>query len=119
MPPKKKVLDAEKEFAKELKELSKEVRKLKSMEFLQVFKNPWKFMWFSLLKGLMIGLGTVLGASVLVGFFVFALAQISFVPILGDFVEDIISQVQVQQTADPSQENSFVNQYNNTKNNIE
>lgn len=83
------------ELTKQVKELTKEIGKLKSMEFIQVFKHPWKFLWFSFLKGLMVGFGSVLGASVLVGLFIFLLGQISFVPYLGDFVEDIISQVQI------------------------
>lgn len=90
-------LKAETQLAKEVKELSKEVRKLKELEFIKVFNHPIKFMFFSFLKGLMVGFGSVLGASVLVALFVYVLAQISLVPILGDFVEDIISQVQVAQ----------------------
>ena len=55
-----------------------------------------KFLWFSFLKGLMIGFGSILGASVLVGLFVYLLAQISFIPILGDFIEDIILQIEIE-----------------------
>ena len=97
MPRKKSTLTAEKQLAKEIKELTKEVKKLKNLDFLRVFKNPWKFMLFSFLKGLMVGFGSILGASVLVGSFIFLLAQISLVPVLGDFVEDIISQIQVEE----------------------
>ena len=88
MPRTTKKTNPEIQLIKEVKELTKEVRKLKNLEFLRVFKHPWKFLWFSFLKGLMIGFGSILGASVLVGFFVFLLAQISFIPILGDFVEE-------------------------------
>ena len=97
MPRTTRKLTAEKELAKEVKELAKEVRKLKNLEFLRVFKHPWKFLWFSFLKGLMIGFGSILGASVLVGFFVFLLSQISFIPILGDIVEDVILQIQIEE----------------------
>lgn len=87
----------EKELSAELKDLTKEVRKLKKLEFIQVFKHPWKFMGFSLLKGLMVGLGSVLGATVGVAIFVYLLSQISFVPIVGDFVEEIITEIQPAQ----------------------
>ncbi len=97
--------NAEITLTKELKELTKEIGKLKSMELIQVFKHPWKFMGFSFLKGLMVGFGSVLGASVLVGFFIFLLGQISFVPYLGDFVEDIISQVQINKQISPRPSN--------------
>ena len=60
-------------------------------------------MWFSFLKGLMIGFGSVLGASVLVGIFIYILAQIRLVPILGDLVEDVINQIQIEQQVIPGQ----------------
>lgn len=91
------ISQTEKELAKEVKELSKEICKLKDMEYMKIFKNPWKFMWFSFLKGLMVGFGSILGASVLVGVFVYILAQISLVPVVGDFVEKILTQIQVNQ----------------------
>lgn len=94
-------MSATTELTKQVKELTKEIGKLKNMEFIQVFKHPWKFLWFSFLKGLMVGFGSVLGASVLVGLFIFLLGQISFVPYLGDFVEDIISQVQINKQISP------------------
>ncbi len=97
MPAKSDQLKAEKQVIKEMRSLAKEVKKLKDMDFLRVFSNPYKFMFFSFMKGIMVGFGSVLGASVVVGIFVFALAQISFVPYLGDFVEEIISQVQITQ----------------------
>lgn len=60
-------------------------------------------MWFSFLKGLMIGFGSVLGASVLVGIFIYILAQIRLVPILGDLVQDVIDQIQIEQQIMPGQ----------------
>lgn len=94
-----------KSLTKDAKELAKEVKKLKELEFFQVFKHPWKFMWFSLLKGMMVGLGSVIGASVLVGFLVYLIGQISFVPILGDFVEDIITQINLNNRSQQQIEN--------------
>ena len=85
-------------LSKDARELTKEVNKLKDLEFIRVFKHPWKFIWFSFLKGLMIGFGTVLGASVLVGLFVYLLSKISFVPVLGDFIQDIMQQIQVEKS---------------------
>lgn len=85
-------------LAKEMKELTTEITRLKDMDFMQVFKHPWKFLWYSFLKGLMIGFGSVLGASVLVGLFIYLLAQVRLVPILGDFVQDVIDQIQTEQS---------------------
>jgi len=87
--------DVEKELAKEVKDLTTEIKKLKSMEFIQVFKHPWKFIWFSLLKGLMVGLGSVIGATLLVAIFIYILAKIQLVPIVGDFVESVLQEIQL------------------------
>jgi hypothetical protein len=95
VPKTKSNIKAETKLAQEVKTLSKEIRKLKNQEFLKVFKNPWRFMWYSFLKGLMVGFGSVLGASVLVGIFFFLIAQVSLVPVLGDFIEEILVQIQL------------------------
>ena len=89
-------LKSEIELAKEVKILAKEVNKLKDLEFMKVFSNPLRFMWFSLLKGMMVGLGTVLGASVLVALLVFILSKVSLVPVVGDFVKEILNQIQTE-----------------------
>lgn len=90
--------DTQQQLITAVRDLSGEVAKLKKLEFLRVFAHPWKFMWFSFLKGLMVGFGTVLGASVLVAIFVYLVGQISFVPILGDLVEDVLIEIQSAQT---------------------
>lgn len=89
----KKITQTEIELSKQVKELTKEVSKLKDLEFIRVFHHPWKFMWFSFLKGLMVGFGSVLGATVVLSLFIFLLSQISLVPIIGDFVQEIINDV--------------------------
>ncbi len=85
-------------LAREIKELATEISRLKKMDFMQVFNHPIKFLFYSFLKGLMIGFGSVLGASVLVGIFIYILAQIRLVPILGDFVQEVINQIQTEQS---------------------
>ena len=88
-----KTAKAELLLIKEVKELSKEVRKLKNLEFVHILKRPWKFLWMAFLKGLMVGFGSVLGASVLVAIFIYIVAQLQVVPFVGDFVQDIIKEV--------------------------
>ena len=85
-------------LAKEVAKLSKNIKHLEdNAKAFRIIGNPWKLMWFSLLKGLMIGFGSVLGATVVVAVFVYLLAQIEFVPILGEWVSQIIEQVGVGQ----------------------
>jgi|GEM_PF-1691566 len=85
-------------LAREMKELTAEITRLKKMDFMQVFNHPLKFLWYSFLRGLMLGFGSVLGASVLVGLFIYILAQIRLVPIVGDFVQSVINQIQSEQS---------------------
>jgi len=87
----------EKELLRDLKLLTKEVKALKNLEFVQVLKKPGRLMWLSLLKGMMTGLGSVLGATVLVAILLYIIAQISFVPIIGDFIKDLMSEIGISQ----------------------
>lgn len=88
----------EKELALEMKELAIEMRKLKSMEFVKFYKKPWKFVWYSFIKGVMVGLGTVLGASVLVAIVLYLFAQFSHVPLIGKFFQGLANQIQEPST---------------------
>lgn len=81
------------ELAKEIRLLSKEIQRMKDMEVIQIFKNKWKFLGYSFLKGIMVGFGSVLGATVFLSIFIYILTEISAIPILGDFVKDIIQQI--------------------------
>lgn len=86
------------ELAKEVHALTKEVNRMEQMELIKIFKHPWKFMWFSLLKGIMVGFGSVLGATIFISIFVYVLAQMSFVPVIGDFVKDVMNQIESRGT---------------------
>ena len=110
----------DKELIKEMQTLSKEVRKLKNLEFVKILNHPLKFMWFSFLKGVMVGFGSVLGASVLVAVFVYILAQISFVPILGDFVDDMFKELNIEGklTEQAMNNEDILNRFSETKDQI-
>lgn len=86
-----------KELVKESRTLAKEVKNLKDLEFVQILKRPWRFLLLSFGKGLMVGFGSVLGASLVVGIFFYIIAQISLVPIVGDFVNKVMSQIEFSQ----------------------
>jgi hypothetical protein len=50
-------------------------------------------MW-SIARGLFFGLGSALGATILLAFVVRMLGSIDFIPILGDWAKQIIEQIQ-------------------------
>jgi len=87
----------DKEIIKELSELTKAINKLKELEFIKILKHPFKLLWLSLLKGIMVGFGSILGATVLVAIFIYLLTQIGeqfdFVPYISDMVQEILNQL--------------------------
>lgn len=88
-------------LAKELRSLSNEIKKLKSLEFVKIYKKPTRFFIFSFVHGLLVGFGSVIGATVIVAIFIYMLTQISFVPIVGGFVESVLKEI------NPSSNNSL------------
>ena len=70
------------------------VRKLSEHYFFRMNESVWTIIWFSLLRGLAFGLGTVLGATILVYVLVLFLSQIEFIPIIGEWSARIIEQIQ-------------------------
>lgn len=50
------------------------------------------------LGGLFWGFGTVLGATILVAIILFILSKLDTVPIIGDFISRILSQIELRQT---------------------
>lgn len=112
------------ELAKEVKELTKEVKKLKNQDFMHVFSHPVKMMGYSFMKGLMVGFGSVLGATIIVAVFIYILAQISLIPIVGEFVEGVIQEVQsvsgeqLQNSGEAIKGGAIMNKYNEAKDTI-
>ncbi|MDP2643253.1 MAG: DUF5665 domain-containing protein [Candidatus Peregrinibacteria bacterium] len=109
---------AEKNLIKAVNEMTEQVERLREMELLQVLKHPWKLVWYSLLKGLMIGFGSVIGATVLITIFVYLLAELSTIPVLGDFLDNILSKTETAQQ-DTAKGNILLDQYNETKKSLE
>lgn len=111
--------DLEIELAREIAVLSKEIRRMKDMEVIQIFKQPWRFMGFCLLKGILIGFGSVLGATIFLSLFVYLLAQISLVPIVGDFVKDVIETIENPTVIEsPVDEQTIIDQYHEAQEEI-
>ena len=74
--------------------LAQAIETLNQHKLMQIYANPWRMMWVSFLRGLAFGLGSVLGATILVYVTVQILAQIEFIPILGDWAAQIIGEIE-------------------------
>lgn len=88
--PQREALD----FRAEIRGLRAEVARLNDNRFIRMHNTPWRVIAFNLFRGLAFGLGTVLGASVLLSFIVWSLSQIEFLPIIGEWAAEIARQMQ-------------------------
>lgn len=74
--------------------LAQAIETLNQHKLMQIYANPWRMMWVNFLRGLAFGLGSVLGATILLYVTVQILAQIEFIPILGDWAAQIIGEIE-------------------------
>jgi len=73
--------------------LRREVARLNQHRFMRIHNSTSRLLWFQFLRGLAFGLGTVLGATVLVSILALALSKIDFLPIIGDWAKEIAAEM--------------------------
>ncbi|MDE9450384.1 hypothetical protein J3R80_07860 [Aliiroseovarius sp. Z3] len=78
----------------EVRALRAEVERMNNHRFIKLHDSLWKLGMFQLYRGLAFGLGSVLGASLLVSVLLFLLSSIDFIPVLGDWAQRIIDEMQ-------------------------
>ena len=76
--------------------LNEQMDQLLNQPALRMQQSVIAMLWFNLLRGLAFGLGSVLGATILVYATVQILAQIEFIPILGDWAIQLIEQIEMK-----------------------
>ena len=74
----------------EIKALREEVAKLNSHFLTRSHSSWWRIAVFQIYRGLFFGFGSVLGATLLVYIAIRLLSQIDFIPVIGDWVTEII-----------------------------
>ncbi len=77
-----------------LDKLDKSIKKLNEHYFFKMHSSFWKVLSISLFRGLLSGLGWVLGATILVSLLTYTLSQIEFIPILGEWVSQLINEIE-------------------------
>lgn len=73
----------------ELAALRAELQFLNTHRFVRIHNSFWRLMLFQFLRGLAFGLGTVLGATILVSIIVYSLSSIDFIPVVGEWARQI------------------------------
>jgi len=82
------------ELATEVAALRHEVARLNSHRFVRLHNSILKLVWFNLLRGAAFGLGTVLGASVLLSALVWSISQVEMLPVIGEWAAEIVRQME-------------------------
>ena len=77
----------------EIKKLSESIKSLNNSNIFKIYNSTKKILFISFLKGLASGLGWIIGATILVSVLTFALSQIQFIPILGEWVSKLITEI--------------------------
>ena len=78
----------------ELRQIRAELEQLNRHRLLVANNSYKKALLFSIMKGVATGFGTVLGATLIVSWFLYLLSQMEFIPVIGDWVRLILHEVQ-------------------------
>ncbi len=86
------------ELTSEIAALKAELRVLTGHRFVRIHNSIPRLVAFQFVRGLALGLGTVIGATILVSVLGYILAQVDFVPILGEWATRIAEEIQADRT---------------------
>lgn len=79
-----------------MERLTQEVERLNTHRFVTLHNMPWRLLGFQFLRGMAFGLGSVIGATLLVSLLVWWVAQIEFIPVIGDWARELIEQIETK-----------------------
>ena len=77
----------------DIKRLQDSIKELTNHKFLKMHNSLRAILLVSFFKGLVSGLGWILGATILVSLLTYVLSQIEFIPILGEWVSQLIIEI--------------------------
>jgi len=77
----------------EIKNLREAIQELSNQRYVRIHNSIPKMMGFQLLRGLAFGLGSFLGATIIVSSLVYLLSFIDFLPVIGDWARQISEMI--------------------------
>lgn len=80
----------------EIAALRREMARINAHRFVRLHDSPLRMMGFQFVRGLAFGLGSVMGATILVSIAVYVLAGIDFIPIVGEWASEIARQIRAE-----------------------
>lgn len=69
-----------------IRRLTAEVERFNNHRFVAVQNSRWRLLGFQFMRGMAFGLGSVIGASLLVSMIGWWLSQFEFLPLIGDWM---------------------------------
>jgi hypothetical protein len=93
---------ADEDLHLEIRALRREVERLNGHRFIAIHNSMARLLAFRFAQGLAVGLGTVIGATALVSVLAYALAQIDFLPILGEWARILAEEIGAELREDPA-----------------
>jgi hypothetical protein len=78
-----------------IRDLTREVARLNGHRFVKVHNSIFRLVGFQFARGLAFGLGSVLGASILVSILAWWLSQIEFLPIIGEWATRLANEIEL------------------------
>ena len=79
--------------------LRREIERFNNHRFVQTQNSMTRMLMLQFLRGLALGLGTVIGASVLVSLVAYGLSKIDFLPIVGEWATEIATEIEAEISA--------------------
>ncbi|OAN71192.1 hypothetical protein A8B78_20300 [Jannaschia sp. EhC01] len=77
----------------EVRALREELSFLRRHRMFVIYQSVPRILFFRFAVGMAVGLGTVIGATVLLSVIIWALSQIEFLPIIGEWSAQIAQQI--------------------------
>ena len=81
-------------LVEEVRALRAEVRRLNEQRYFRLESSLASVAFWNAVRGLAWGFGSVLGATILISFLIRMLGSIDFIPVLGDWAQRIIEEIQ-------------------------
>ena len=66
------------------------LERLEATRFIAMHNSIWQLLWINFLKGVALGFGTIIGATVVLWIVVSILSQMDFIPIIGEWAARLI-----------------------------
>lgn len=81
------------EILQSLNKINDELNRINSHKLLKIYASIPQLLLFFFIKGIVFGLGTVVGATIVVSILAYALAQFEFIPVIGEWVKLISDKI--------------------------